>query len=317
MIGHHAAALARLRERLAVSLFLTAALLLPACVGEDTAGEGSLALDVGGGAALREGFPHSEGDVTQAFVDGWELQFDKYVLAVGDVVLREQDSGAEIDRWPGPKVMDLARSTTGSESLTTIEDLPARRLDFGFSLLAPTTLPEASSASEDDIQAMIDNGWSLLVAGEAEHTATGRMVGFEFGLPVAARYFECINGKDTTQGVAIEANKTTGAFIYAHAIHLFWDTLAAGDEDLRFEAFAAVAGEDGIVTDAELETQDLTNLRDADGNPLVDGQGQPVLYNDGGLLPPSEWTLYHFVRYAARASAHFNGIGLCKAENSK
>ena len=291
------------------------ALLLPSCVGEDTAGEGSCSLDVSGGAALRDGFPYTEGDVTYAFVDGWELQFDKYVLAVGDVRLNEQDSGAEVQSWAGPRVMDLAAAATGSEALTTIDGLPARRLDFGFSFLAPSEIPEASSASDEDIQLMIDNGWALLVAGEAQHAATSRTVEFEIGLPVAASYYECVNGKDTTLGVAIEANKTTGAFIYAHAIHLFWDTLSSGDEDLRFEAFAAVAGDDDLVTEEELETQDLTDLRDVNGDPLVDERGQPVVYNDGGLLPPNQWTLYHFIRYAARASAHFNGIGLCKVED--
>jgi hypothetical protein len=274
-----------------------------------------LALDVSGGAALRDGFPYTEGDVTFAFVDGWELQFDKYVVAVGDVRLSEQDSGAEVQGWNGPNVMDLAAAGTGSEALTTIEGLPARRLNFGFSFLAPSELPSSSSASNEDIQSMIDNGWSLLVAGEAQHRATSRVVRFEIGLPVAAGYYECINGKDATQGVAIEANKTTGAFIYAHAIHLFWDSLASGDEDLRFEAFAAVAGDDDLVTEEELETQHLTDLRDANGDPLVDDQGHSIVYNDGGLLPPSQWTLFHFISYAARASAHFNGIGLCKVEN--
>ncbi len=291
------------------------ALLVSACVSEDTAGEGSLALDVSGGAALRYGFPHTEGDVTHAFVDGWDLQFDKYIIAVGNVRLIEQDTGDEEQSWAGPKVMDLAVSATGSEALVIIDGLPARRFDFNFDFLAPLQLPSQSSASNADIQLMIDNGWALLVTGQAQHAATSRTMRFELGLPAAARYYDCVNGKDNTDGIAIEANKTTGAFIYAHGIHLFWDTLAAGDEDLRFEAFAAVAGDDNLITAEELKTQDLTDLRDADGNPLVDDQGQPVLYNDGGLLPPDQWTLYHFVNFAARAANHLNGIGLCKAEN--
>lgn len=290
------------------------AFFLTACVSEDTAGAGSLSLDVSGGAALREGFPYTEGDVTYAFADGWQLTFDKYVIAVGDVRLYEPNSGAEVASWAGPKVMDLALTATGSEALTIIEDLPAKRLDFSFGFMAPTTLSASSSAETKDVQRMIDNSWSLLVAGEARHAATSRSVRFEIGLPVAARYYDCINGKDTTLGVAVEANKTTGAFIYAHAIHLFWDTLGSGDEDLRFEAFAAAAGDDNLVTEEELKAQDLTNLRDAKGDPLLDEQGHLVIYNDGGLLPPNNWTLYHFVRYAARSSSHFNGVGLCKVE---
>lgn len=285
------------------------------CVGEDTAGSGGFALEVSGGGALREGFPYTEGSATHTFVDGWELDFEKYVLAVGDVRFSEQNSGAEVARWDGPKIMDLAASATGAEALTTVEELPARRLDFGFSFLAPNSVPSQSSAMAEDVRLMIEKGWSLLVAGLATHPASGRSVRFRIGLPVAAQYYECINGKDTTKGVAIEANKTTGALVYAHGIHLFWDTLASGDEDLRFEAFAAMAGEDDLVTEEELRSQDLTDLRDAHGDPLLDEQGQRVLYNDGGLLPPKEWTLYHFVRQAARASAHFNGIGLCKVKD--
>jgi hypothetical protein len=291
------------------------AILGPGCVGEDAAGAGSLALDVSGGAALRDGFPHTEGDVTHAFADGWTLQFDKYVIAVGDVELVEQDGGEVVNGWAGPRMMDLAASATGSETLVTLDDVPARRFDFGFSFLSPKELPGESSVSNDDIQAMIDNGWALLVAGQAQHAATSRTVRFDLGLPVATRYYECLNGKDGTQGVAIEANKTTGAYIYAHAIHLFWDTLASGDEELRFEAFAAVAGDDDVVTEEEITTQDLTDLRDANGEPLKDDQGHSVVYNDGGLLPPAQWTLFHFVNYAARASAHFNGIGLCSVES--
>jgi len=297
-----------------ISIFLTA-WLSAACVGEDLAGEGDLALEVSGGAALREGFPYTEGSATYEFVDGWELQFEEYVIVVDDVFLSEQDDSSEVERWEGPEVMDLAAGGTGSEELTTIGGLPARRLDFGFSIVAPSEVPAESSASEDVVQMMIDNGWSFYTSGEAVHPATSRTIRFEFGLPVEMLNYECINGKDTTKGVSIEANKTTGAFIYAHAIHLFWDTLSSGDEDLRFEAFAAVAGDDDVVTEEELKAQDLTDLRDADGEPLVDDQGHPVVYNDGGLLPPDEWTLYHFLKYAFRASTHFNGVGLCKVRD--
>jgi hypothetical protein len=58
----------------------------------------------------------------------------------------------------------------------------------------------------------------------------------------------------------------------------------------------------------------LTDLRDDNGDPLVDTQGATVVYNDGELLPSNQWTLFHFLRYGMLQSAHFNGIGLCKFE---
>lgn len=302
-------------RNLRVVAFCSAVLLSVSCVSEDTAGKGNLALEVGGGAALRDGFPYNEGDVTYEFVDGWELTFDKYIAAVGNVILSEQDDGSEVKVWEGPKVVDLAAGSTGSEDLTVIEGLPARRLDFGFSFLAPTLSDDASSVDADDVSLMVENGWSFLVEGEAVNSEKGKTVRFRFGLPVAARYYKCINGEDTTQGVAIEDNKTSGVYIYSHAIHMFWDTLASGDEDLRFDAFAAVAGDDDLVTEEELKNQDLTDLKDENGDTLVDAEGKKVTYNDGGLLPSDQWTLYHFVKYAVRASAHFNGTGLCSVEN--
>lgn len=306
-----------IKKRWTTVLLPMGAVALFACVGEDLAGEGEVSLEVSGGAALREGFPHTEGEATHAFVDGWELDFEKYIVAVGDVRFTEQEDDAEQETWAGPEVMDLAAGATGSEALVDLKGIPARRLDFGFSLVAPTTLPSESTASNDDVQLMIDNDWSLLVEGEASHPESGRTVRFRIGLPVATRYYECINGKDATRGIAVEASKTTGAYIYVHGIHLFWDTLASGDENLRFDAFAAMADDDDVVTEEDLKKQDLTDLRDANGDPLVDSEGHDVVYNDGGLLPPGEWTLYHFVAYAAQASAHFNGIGLCKSKSLK
>lgn len=280
------------------------------CTGENLAGTGDLALAVNGGGALRDGFPYYEGDVLYEFVDGWELQFTEYALAIGDLELTDPESGEGVASWPGPVVVDPAKSASGSELFTTLIGIEATRHDFGFSFLAPQTGDEVTSADTDDVQEMIDQGWSLLVGGEA--VKEERTIGFHVGLPVPTRYYSCINGVDKTDGIAIEADKTTEVYVYAHAIHLFWDTLATGDEDLRFDAWAAVAGEDDVVTAEDLATQDLLDLRDADGAPLLDPSGDPVFYNTGGLIEGH--TLLDFVMYAARAGAHFNGIGLCRMD---
>ncbi|MBU1429252.1 hypothetical protein KKF91_01710 [Myxococcota bacterium] len=280
------------------------------CTGEDTAGEGGLELTISGGGALRDGFPFKEGDVTQAFVDGWSVQFDTYVVVVGDVQLTDGVDGPVVGSWPGPMALDLAQSADAAETLGIIEGLPAKRLEFGFDFLAAEE-GMTGSASAEDLAEMAANGWSMLVGGVA--TREGVEIRFRLGLAAATRYRQCVNGKDKTQGIAIEANKTTGAFIYAHAIHIFWDTLSAGNEDLRFDALAAVADADGGVTSEALTRQDLTDLRDADGAPLLDAHGFP-LYDDGGLLPPGKHTLLDFLTYAARASGHFNGVGFCRAQ---
>lgn len=295
-------------------LFLVTIVSLGAwgCVSESSAGEGDLALAAGGGAALQQGFPHSEGGVLYEFVDGWSLQFDTFIVVIGDVVLSEQDSGEEVGRFDGPVIVDLTENGGLNHELAVIEDLPARRLDIEFSFLRASAEAINQNAAQSDVDLMIAEGLSYLIVGEA--TRDGETVTFSFHIPVSSRYYQCNNGLDQTQGIAIEADKTTDAMIYAHALHLFWDTLAAGDEDLRFDAFAAVAGEDGVVEVDELVDQDLTDLRDANGEPLSDVDGHRVIYNSGSFLGPDELNLQAFFYYATRAGVHFNGVGFCLME---
>lgn len=295
-------------------LFLVAIVSFGAwgCVSESSAGEGDLVLSAGGGAALQKGFPHSEGGALHEFVDGWSLQFDKYIVVIGDVVLSEQGSGEEVGSFSGPVIVDLTEDGGLNHELATITGLPARRLDIEFSFLQATDEASNQNAAESDVEVMIAEGLSYIIEGEA--TREGETVAFSFHIPVSSRYYQCNNGVDQTRGIAIEADKTTDALIYAHALHLFWDTLAAGDEDLRFDAFAAVAGEDSVVEVEELVDQDLTDLRDADGEPLTDEAGHRVIYNSGSFLGPDELDLQAFFYYATRAGVHFNGVGFCLME---
>lgn len=303
------------RARWSVAAISQLALLLTglaACVSEDTAGKGSVVFEVGGGKALQEGFPYNEGGAEFAFVDGWSLQFTKYVMVIGDIEMNDPAGGAVKGSFAGPAALDIKKDQGVTQELAILTDLPAKRLDVAFSFLRATQSVENLNVEPADLELMIQEGWSYLIEGVA--SKDGSEVEFFFGLGLPTRYYDCINGKDQTRGVAVEANKTIGVYIYAHAVHLFWDTLASGDEDLRFDAFAAVAGDDARVTNDELAQQDLTDLRDAGGDPLLDQDGHRVFYNDGGMLPPDSLTLETFVNYAARAGVHFNGVGLCFTE---
>ncbi len=300
--------------KLFLRAFLLSLFLLPVgCISEDTAGKGDLALVVGGGRALQVGFPHNEGNVELAFVDGWSMEFTKYVVVIGDVVLRDPASGRIAGEFLEPVGLDLRAGGGADADLGEISGLPAKRLDIEFSFLEATMDAENRNVDPDDWDRMVRDGLSYLIEGVA--TRDGTSIRFSLGLSVAAHYHDCINGIDGTKGIAIQSNKTIGAFIYAHAVHLFWDTLAAGGEKLRFDAFAAVADEDGVVTEEDLVLQDLTDLRDANGQPLRDANGNRVYYNDGGLLPLDSLNLRAFVEYAARSGVHFNGVGLCLVES--
>ncbi len=294
-------------------LFLSLALLVvTACTSEDDAGSGSLRLQAGGGMALQTGFPYTEGGVEYAFVDGWSVQFTHYVVTIGGVSLSDPDGGSVVGSWDGPAMIDLKKDSGQNHDVVSLEGLPAKRLDIEFRFMEASDSAENRNVDESIVEEMKAEGYSMWVEGDA--SKEGESIHFLLRLRTPTRYTDCINGKDQTQGISIEANKTTGAFLYAHALHLFWDTLASGDESLRFDALAAVADTDGeaeTVTESELNQQDLTNLLDAEGEILRDGDGSRVVYNDGGVLPPDSLTLLTFLEVAARYSVHFNGVGLC------
>lgn len=294
---------------------LIAAATALGCTGEQAAGSGDLSIAVSGGAAVRDGFPHQEGTTTFAFADGWSLQFSRYVVTVGNLKLTEPESGAVTGEWKQLAAMDVKKGSGGSVELAMLTGLEAVRHDFAFDFKPASGGASNLNVDAESFTLMQDSGWSMLAEGTATHPQKGT-VSFRLGLPLDASYYACVNGKDKTQGISIEANKVTGAFIYAHAMHMFWDTLSTGDEDLRFDAFAAMKGDDDQVTEEELKGQDLNDLRDGDGQPLKDEQGKALYYNDDGRLPPGKQTLYHFVLEAARGSAHFNGVGLCKQQSS-
>jgi hypothetical protein len=289
-----------------------------ACTGEQSAGTGSVELTMSGGAALRQGFPHKEGQVEHKFTDGWTATFSKFVVVIGNMTLSRPQTSEVVGQWKNSVMVDMkspdvqSGKTPGTVVLAEIKDVPAIRLNLGFSMEKATSSTENRNVDKADAALMIKNGWSVLFEGEVKRKE--ETVKFRFGLAVPTDYTKCTNGEDNTLGLAVEANKKTGALIYLHAVHLFWDGLGITNARLRFDPMAAVAGDDKLVTSDELKKQDLTQLKDADGKPLKDGNGKPILYDDSGLLPPENTNLLEFVRLNLRNSVHFNGLGLCNTK---
>lgn len=307
--------LCQLRQLLVFFVLLPFFVLPLACTGEDVAGTGTVSLTMNGGASVREGFPHKEGEQTNAFVDGWTATFSAYIVAIGDVNLTDPRDNKVVAEWKGPlivnmKSQDVNDGAPATAKLVDLSEVPAKRLNLGFSILTAQAGMQARGVGQEDLDDMIKNKWSVLFVGEAKKGE--ETVKFRLGLSMPTQYTQCTNGKDSTLGIAVESNKTTGSFIFLHGIHVFWDSLGSTSARLRFDAYAAVAGDDKVVTSDELKTQDLTALKDAKGDILKDKDGNQIYYDDSGLLPPGSLTLYDFLKFNVRDSIHFNGLGLCQ-----
>jgi hypothetical protein len=274
-------------------------------------GSGDLLVSVAGNEAVRVGFPHEEErlGLTQEFEGDWQVQFDTFAVSVQQLELLETTAdgdGPVVAGWNETRLVDIAAAESGEVELLTLMDVPEGRHDISFRI-APPVDGSAGDVEPDLFERINENGWSVLISGTAtppaDHEEFSETVRFDFGFPLDAYFYDCVNGVDGTQGVVVAANRQNSVSIYPHIVHIFWDSLGSGAEDLHFDPLARIAGEDNVVRLEDLDEVDLTSPT------LTDDRGVP-LYDDAGLL--ETYTLGAYMRRAIAESFHLNGIGFCK-----
>ena len=286
------------------------------------AGEGDLEIRVSAEQAAMVGLPNladrdeehehsdSEGDAPEElhFVDGWVIDYDKYIVSIGDIEIANSEGdrrSTENDAF----VVDLAQAEPAIEVL---RDVPGSRWDvFSFSVRPPDdedVVATQGDVSDEDLDRMIDERLNYWVEDRASKGDVE--VRFAWGVQNATRNEACTNGVDDTAGVVLRNNSMAVAEITLHIEHMFWDTLGSEQTRLRFDAIAAMADDEGMVSFEALADQRLADLRDADGQPLLDSDGS-LLFYDAGSAPLAEQNLSEFIRATMRSQAHLNGAGLC------
>ena len=280
-------------------------MVLASC-GDSTGSTGEVSVALSGEEAAVEGYPVGSGDERIAFADGFTMQFDKVLVALERFELGTSDGDrAALDS--DPIVADLH---LGNPTAWLFSGVPSRRWDDVRYVYAPPTMESrnVNGVADADLDEMVRNGYSIWVAGTASDGTDS--FDFDLRLPLRVTNEACQNGVDETDGLVVPNNGIVNAEVTVHLDHLFFDTYATEDPSLRFEAWAAVAGEDGVVTLDDLATQSLADLRDRNGDPLVDGEGDPLIYDPGPLSLEAN-NLREYVVAAATTSGHFNGEGHC------
>jgi hypothetical protein len=289
--------------------FAVAALLSTACTGEDTAGTGTLTLIASGGEGVREGFPHVEGTFTWRFLDEWTVTFDRFIVTLGEVEVRDPLDDRLMAQAAGPFTVDLAAAPDAQVELVRLAGVPAVRGDFGISLLRADPSAGTGNVRPEDLARLGAERPTMWISGSAVRGS--EVVPFDLVFDRPAAFTRCANGLDNTRGVAVPRESEQTTLISFHVLHLFQDSLTIAEEGgLFFDALAAVAGDDGVVTRAGLQGQSITRPLDAAGEPLR-FNGRPFAYDDGGLLAPADYNLWAYLELAARNTLHFNGLGLC------
>ncbi|MBZ4418047.1 hypothetical protein [Myxococcus sp. RHSTA-1-4] len=265
----------------------------------DNVATGDVKVTMSGGDGTQRGLPDT------LFQDGWSVQFTRYLVSLGDFTLTS--ASGEVHTSHRHVLVDVQK---GDIPLTELKGLPAGRWDVGFRVSPPEERTELADGqvSADDVAMMRERGFSYFVEGRAVKAGVGVLT-FRMGFPVDALMKSCINGVDGTQGIIVPEASVAEAEVTIHAEHMFYDRLGTHKGVLlRFDAIAATAGADGVITPEGLAAQQLTDLRGRDGQELKDAQGQPVVYLPGAY---DVRTLQEFITQSIVDQAHLNGGGVC------
>lgn len=265
----------------------------------DNVATGDVKVTMSGGDGTQRGLPDT------LFEDGWSVQFTRYLVSLGDFTLTS--ASGEVHTSARHVLVDVQK---GDVPLAELKGLPAGRWDVGFRLSPPREGTELADGqvSAEDAAMMRERGFSYLVEGRAVKAGVG-VLDFRMGFPVDARMKDCINGVDGTQGIIVPESSVAEAEVTIHAEHMFYDRLGTHKGvQLRFDAIAATAGGDGVITPEDLASQQLTDLRDGEGQELRDAGGQPVVYLPGAY---DVRTLQEFITQSIVDQAHLNGGGVC------
>lgn len=267
---------------------------------------GAVRVSVDGEDGALVGYPNGSGDDVIAFADGWSLTFDHVFVSVRDFRLQAAD-GDDAMVSTDQVVVDLH---SGDPLAYEFSDVPARRWDrVSYRVSSVTAETRAIDVDPADMARMVAGNFSFLLEGTA--TNGTESVEFSLGLPLAIHASECLDGVDETEGLVVQEGAAAQANITIHLDHFFFDSYAVDEPSLRFEAIAAMAV-DGRVDFDQLMGQSITDVRDAEGNPLMDGE-EAVVY-DPGPLPIDGNTLRDYILAAASTSGHFQGEGHCEYE---
>jgi hypothetical protein len=255
-------------------LLLALPLAMTAC-GEETKEEAKThRLTVYGEAYIEDRIPAGD-------TDGWTVDFEAFLVAVGDVKAGDTDVG-------GQRVFDLARSSGGTGHLfADAADGPFDTLEYR---VAPAAGASAGNATAAQVERMNQGGHSVWVSGTA--TKGGETRTFAWGFDTDTRYFGChAEPADVGDG-------TVRSVFTIHADHLFYDDLVSEAPNVAFQLVAdADADGDGEVTRAELEAVDITGLD---------------RYQVGNADDVTD--LWRFIEAQTRTLGHIDGEGHCDSE---
>lgn len=273
------------------SHLLLAAGLLLGCSSEET---GTVTFTTWGEDYIESGIPAGD----EGFVDGWSVEYDKFLVAFANLAIADAAGNVAVS---SDEQFVVDNVQPGRKQLVSFGDLEAKAWpEVSYEIRPPTSAATLIRATSDDLELLVEGGYSLYVEGTANKGEVSKT--FALGFSIATGYHDCRaeTGGKQTAGIVVTSGSENVSELTTHGDHLFYDRLqgSAGtnlETSLRFEAIARADDEgdgDGAITAEELAAQGL----------------DVTLYDPSGL--PAD-DLLEFMTGLARSVGHFRGEGEC------
>lgn len=294
----------------------------------DDAGSGSASILVQPEDVIIEGL--AAGTDAEDIQDGWNVTFDKYIVAIGDIDIHLATNESIEAEAPEVYVLDLTQIPAMGLDLFSFSDLRTGRWEFGYSTpAADATSLQHSSVDTTDFDSMVANGWTYLVEGTLDAadgqscppaalatpgtaTPNGNLSGtdpcydatsvaFRFGAEASTEFTLC--EIDEVQGFAVSNGSNSTAAATIHGDHLFFNGFPEGDEGgiSRLAQWLADCDLDldGVVTATELAAIAPAQLPEIDDRFQLGGS--PIPFDN----------MFDYLRAQMKTQGHFQGEGEC------
>ncbi len=270
------------------------------------------------------------GNSSAEIQDGWDVTFEKYIIALGDIDLHlATDSEMEMEA-PTIFAVDLTQVDGSGLELWTLDNLPEGRWEFGYSSLIENA-QRHESVSVQDFKTLIDGSLNYLIEGQLSQSSglscppkalanvpknaqvlqinssgddcfLNENINFHLAVSAEANYGPC--EIDGLSGVATVNDSVTSAAITIHGDHLFFNGFPEGGESgvLRLAQWMADCdlNLDGTVTELELKAVAPRDLGEVDDRFQLGGSP---------ITPLSDMLTY--LRAQLQTQGHFQGEGEC------
>jgi hypothetical protein len=273
------------------------------CSDDGGSGGGNLTVVLDAEETIPEGLASDpSGEEEEAITDGYSVEFSRYIIAVG-LVDMAQTNGTNRQQSSVVAVADYVNLPTTLPTLDTFSGIPTGQYsEFGYETpVVDESVVNVNGVSEDDLQNMIDNGLTYIIAGTLTSDEGGSKE-FLIEADVPSVYTDC--GEEPELGVAV--GPSTTASITIHGDHIFFNGFPADESDVTRLAQwmwdVEDTNMDGVLTQVDFEA--ATDVGSLYPSPPYSG------LNDGpGGAINNAWD---FIRSQLGTQGHLNGEGECE-----